>query len=71
MASLLPKEFQERPLFVRITATLSPELAAYVVSQSKRFPSLRGEGNQSAFVRELVEAHRAKFFVVRAKKGRK
>lgn len=46
---------------VRMTVTLPADLAAFVMAQAKRFPSLRSDANQSAYLRELVEAHRAKF----------
>lgn len=61
----LPPGYQERPQFVRITVTLPRDLAAFAAQQAKRFPSLRGDANQSAYVRELVEAHRAGFLTKR------
>lgn len=64
-AEPLPKEYQERPPFVRVTVTVPPDLAGFIAEQAKRFPSLRGEGNASAYLRELVEAHRARFLIKR------
>jgi hypothetical protein len=57
----LPVEYQERPTFERVCCTLPPDLADYVRQQARRYPGTRASSNQSAFMRDLVTAHRAKF----------
>jgi hypothetical protein len=65
MPSTLPKGYQERPPFLRITLTLPTELVKFMDAQARRFPSLRGDPNRSAYARELLEAHRAKYLFKR------
>jgi hypothetical protein len=65
----LPTEYQERPEFLRVTLTLPPELVNFMDAQARRFLSVRGDGNRSAYVRELLEAHRDSF--VGKRRGRK
>jgi hypothetical protein len=67
--STLPAGYQERPDFLRVTLTLPPDLVQFMDGQSRRFLSVRGDGNRSAYVRELLEAHRDSF--VGKRKGRK
>lgn len=66
--SFVPPEYQDRPPFERFCVTLPPDLGDYARQQAQRYPGQRANSNISAFLRDLVEKHRAAYVV---RKGRK